>query len=355
MAAPDAPAPGSYAPWGTSFAAAAAVRATHTSRAPARLMLGPLSVPPDADRVTCSVATTRERHAGVVWASVAVLDERGASTAAHDVCLRFGDVVPVTLPLAPTFARRIRVSVTAFASGMHDADARAALDVKHVLAYRGNRLVDLFNAVRSDKGTERGAGEGAPPHAYAVDYFRLFEHLQEDDSNVLEIGLDIASKDHGRPSDAPSLRAWRQFLPKARLFGYDIHDFSFFTQERTTIFRGDQSSRRDLCRFLQEHHGPRFRLIIDDGSHASSHQQISLATLFPHLEPGALYVVEDLGWQPFPEAPTTLDLLARFQQTGRIETPFLSPEERSALERAIARVEIHKPNDCEFAVIYKRR
>jgi len=41
-----------------------------------------------------------------------------------------------------------------------------------------------------------------------------------------------------------------------------------------------------------------FDIIIDDGSHASWHQQLTLRTLFPRLEKGGLYIIEDLHYQP---------------------------------------------------------
>ena len=44
-------------------------------------------------------------------------------------------------------------------------------------------------------------------------------------------------------------------------------------------------------------------IIIDDGSHASVHQHLTLGVLFPALKPGGLFVIEDLDWQP-PEIPS---------------------------------------------------
>ena len=59
--------------------------------------------------------------------------------------------------------------------------------------------------------------------------------------------------------------------------------------------------------------GSKFDIIIDDGSHASHHQQISLAILFRHLADGGLYIVEDLHYQPagleLPNITLTRDFL----------------------------------------------
>ena len=67
-----------------------------------------------------------------------------------------------------------------------------------------------------------------------------------------------------------------------------------------------------------------------------------------------MYLIEDLGWQPFVEAPTTLDVLRRFAETGKFESPFLTEAEARYLEEAVSQVDIYKPNDSEFGVIRKK-
>jgi hypothetical protein len=159
----------------------------------------------------------------------------------------------------------------------------------------------------------------------------------------------------GTPQSAPSLQAWRRFFTKAVLKGYDINDFSFLQEPSTFTFQGDQSSRSDIARFLSEYRGMDFGVIVDDGSHAASHQEISLAALFPYLSPGGMYIVEDLGWQPFPEVPTTRDVLSRFSTSGTFDFPYVTGTEAQYLESAVEKVEIYKPNDSECAVISKKR
>jgi hypothetical protein len=89
---------------------------------------------------------------------------------------------------------------------------------------------------------------------------------------------------------------WAEYLPQARIHGFDIVDFTALSSERIAIFCGDQGKREDLDGFARSH-GP-FDVIIDDGSHASHHQQITLGALFPHLAAGGLYIIEDLHFQP---------------------------------------------------------
>lgn len=68
---------------------------------------------------------------------------------------------------------------------------------------------------------------------------------------------------------------------------------------------------------------PPLRIVIDDASHASRHQQDAFLNLFPIVEPGGLYVIEDLDWQPPAyerknrDFSTTAHLLGAYLATGK--------------------------------------
>jgi len=284
---------------------------------------------------------------------LSVVDRSERALAVSHVKLAQGETACETLSFGAAgsdgVSIRMAVAFEEFAGGHHYGNVR----LSYLLAYPGNELVDLFNAAGSDKGTQRGVGPGAVPHCYAVHYFELFRELRERPFRLLEIGLQSHFCPDHPPTDAPSLRVWRDFFPSAEIYGYDVNDFSVFEQDRTTIVQGDQSSRDDLERFLSEH-DVEFGLVIDDGSHASSHQQISLGSLFRRVEPGGLYVIEDLHWQPFSETPTTLEILREFVECGQMRSPFLRQDEARYLEGAIDHIEIQRPNDSEFAAIYKK-
>jgi hypothetical protein len=70
----------------------------------------------------------------------------------------------------------------------------------------------------------------------------------------------------------------------ARIFPA-INDFSMVTLPNSTIFRGDMGE--DLGGMARTVATP-FDIIVEDGSHASHHQQIALATLFPFVAAGGL-------------------------------------------------------------------
>lgn len=339
---------------GSPFTGALVLQPNPTTLPPVEVAFAPVRLPDGFDTFTFFVQDSgRPPHEHTLTLEIRALSADGDVLAASETHLTSGSETIVTLPFAsapgPKVGCSFRVEFEHFAGGTAYGSAR----LRYMLAYERNPLVEMCNIVGSDKGTEAYVGTGVP-HCYAIDYHRLFAHLRDQEFRLLEIGLETASAATGRTTDAPSLRIWRDYFPHAHIYGYDINDFSFFEQDRTVTFQGDQSSREDLGRFLAEHGEPQFRLVIDDGSHASSHQQISLAVLFRSVEPGGIYVIEDLQWQPFPESPRTIEVLQRYLEGDGIRSPFISEDDAAYLEHTIDSVEIRKPNDAEIGVIRKK-
>jgi hypothetical protein len=130
-----------------------------------------------------------------------------------------------------------------------------------------------------------------PFMAYTVHYERLFRSLRDQSINILEIGLGPREL-----STCPSLKMWGEYFPKATIYGFDIKDFSDVNLPRTHILQGDQGNPSDLLKLADL--CSNFDIIIDDGSHASFHQHVTLKTLFPYLSDNGLFVIEDLLFQP---------------------------------------------------------
>ena len=318
------------------------------------IRFGPFDVGPAIDAFSFLISSPAEQpHRNTINLDLGIFDAGGHHFNQARLCLSASETMSTTLSFDALESGRVYLTFATSFQDFIDTTAYGSIEIKYIVGHQRNPLTDLFNSVKSDKGTEQAAGAGVP-HCYAVEYYPLFQRLRDETFNFLEIGLDNDSKNTGRPQDAPSLRAWRQFFRKATLYGYDINDFSFFSQVTTITFQGDQASREDLARFLRESGEPRFGAILDDGSHASSHQQISLGALFPSVEPGGMYLIEDLDWQPFEESAKTLDVLRTFAETGKFESPFLLDAEARYLQDTVSRVDVYKPNDSEFAVLYKK-
>jgi hypothetical protein len=339
---------------GSPFAAGLILVPNPPNLEPVSVTYGPVELPGSVDTVTIFFDSKgQSEHEHTLKIQTEILDGALDPLAKASVCLAAGEQAVASVTFAPPPGGASQLRYTLFFAHFNGGAAYGGVEVPYVLAYERNPLVDLFNTAGSDKGTEVRVGAGVP-HGYALDYFSLLSPFRGESFKLLEIGLEDQSKRSGGPADAPSLRAWRDFFPHATVYGYDIDDFGFMSGERMVTFQGDQGARDDLTRFVELHGDPGFRIVVDDGSHASSHQQISLAALFPCVEPRGLYVIEDLNWQPFEEAPSTLDVLARFTEGGKIESPFITRTEARHLEDTIDAVEIRRPNDAEFAVIRKK-
>lgn len=125
-------------------------------------------------------------------------------------------------------------------------------------------------------------------HYYTPHYARHFGPLRRRPLVVLEIGIGGYDDPHG---GGASLRMWRAYFPKARIYGIDIHDKSRHDEPRIRTFRGDQTDREFLERVVRETGSP--DIIIDDGSHINAHVITTFEILFPLLAAEGTYVVED--------------------------------------------------------------
>lgn len=110
--------------------------------------------------------------------------------------------------------------------------------------------------------------------------------------HILEIGTNKGS----------SLRMWAEYFPNARVCGLDItrqyEAPGMLEHPRIHTAIVDQGDRDALFNYaLSEEvcvNPDGFDIIIDDGSHEQTHQQISWGVLFGFVRRGGLYVIEDI-------------------------------------------------------------
>jgi hypothetical protein len=153
-------------------------------------------------------------------------------------------------------------------------------------------LTTIANKYNTDKGTTYACA-----HNYTQSYQEILsEYSTVNTFKLLEIGLcrDLSNT-------IPSINMWKEYFGnRIKIYGFDILPI-FKTYEsindNITIIIGDQSNAYDLTK-CKEINPEGFEIIIDDGYHASKHQQISLLHLWNQLNPGGLYIIEDLHYQP---------------------------------------------------------
>ncbi len=161
----------------------------------------------------------------------------------------------------------------------------------------GFSLTDLADEFYSDKGSMR-----RPYHGYTFLYEALFQHLRDRPVSLLELGLARTPEEfRGRAElrsdvNSPSVEMWLRYFPHAHVTGFDLSDFSGQRSERFDFVRGDLGRKDDYQKLAAL--GRNFDIIVDDGSHASMHQLLAFAELFPLVKDGGFYVIEDIGKQP---------------------------------------------------------
>jgi hypothetical protein len=129
-----------------------------------------------------------------------------------------------------------------------------------------------------------------------------------------------------------SLALWRDYLgPDAYVHGVDIEpDCKQFESDQIDITIGDQSDTNFWASFVRDN--PRIDIVIDDGGHLAHQQATTLECLLPHLQPGGVYVCEDIhgAFQPF---QAFVDGLTR--PLSEIKGPAQGATAASSLQRQI--------------------
>lgn len=198
-----------------------------------------------------------------------------------------------------------------------------------------NLLSEIANKYASDKGTiAPSVGHHGPRLHFTSVYGEYMEKIRFEKLNILEIGV----------GSGPSLRMWYDYFPNSTIHAIDVVNQNDKNNERVTTYVCDQSSRTELDELASRIGG--FDIIIDDGSHVISHQQISLGTLFKYLKEGGQYWVEDLHtsdsevWQgknlygydmSFKEGEDSVSVLESFIGTKKFNSSFLNENENQYL------------------------
>src|SRR5213594_4177835 len=162
---------------------------------------------------------------------------------------------------------------------------RACTLVKSLLI--ADDLVELAKLYGTDKWGN---------HWYAQHYQTHFGRLRKRPVSVLEVGVGgYADPTAG----GESLKMWKRFFPRGRIYGIDIYDKSALEERRIRMFRGDQADPQFLRRVVEKI--GRLDIVIDDGSHRNPDVITSFETLFPLLADGGVYAIEDVQTSYWPE------------------------------------------------------
>jgi cephalosporin hydroxylase len=114
-------------------------------------------------------------------------------------------------------------------------------------------------------------------------YEPFFERYKDENPMILEIGV----------LDGASLRTWKEYFEACFIVGFDINPDAINQMEHGIhIVIGDQSNEEDLKQVLPGKN--KYDIIIDDGSHVNEYTLKSFKFLWPHLNSGGVYILEDM-------------------------------------------------------------
>lgn len=164
----------------------------------------------------------------------------------------------------------------------------------------------LYTSYGSDKATK---------HDYYLLYSFLLRNRRHTPLKVLEIGLgtnniDVPSNMGRNGKPGASLRAFRDWAPKAMVYGADVDKRVLFSDERIETFFVDQTDPDTLSLFAAKFPAHSLDLIIDDGLHNTWANLNMLNTALDLIKPDGYFVVEDIVEKYIPTWKLTVALLS---------------------------------------------
>lgn len=118
------------------------------------------------------------------------------------------------------------------------------------------------------------------PHGYLPDYLKLAELLGPR-ATVCEVGV----------LDGYSLEMWLELFPDGTIVGVDHNPHSTWPEHTHKVVAGQDSP--DLPGLVTKHAPMGCDLIVDDASHIGHMSATTFGLLWPLVNPGGYYVVED--------------------------------------------------------------
>lgn len=199
-------------------------------------------------------------------------------------------------------------------------------------------------------------------HGYLSVYEKHMEKYKDSENlNILELGV----------LGGCSMQMWRAYFPKARVMGADIQsegnnirgelvETSFFTNDSNCRFylcdQSDKDQLTRMCESIVKETGRGIDIFIDDASHFQPDMMLTLGVIFPYMEEGGVFVIEDLcteenllaghRWWGSDQNPTidscVEKTMIRYLDTGTMTSPYLSEEMLMYLNDNITSCDFYK-------------
>ena len=185
------------------------------------------------------------------------------------------------------------------------------------------------------------------------------EKMREKEINIFEIGI----------CEGASLKMWEEYFLNGQIYAMDYaedgsmrisSDFIMsLNTGRAHTFIGDQNKREDLNKCMNKFN-TKFDIMIDDGHHFQSPQQVSLGFLFSYLKSGGLYVIEDIcsiwnmkngsEWGQKDRinfTDSTQKILENFLEKGSFSSQYMTNEESDYVNKNIESIKMFYPRQFQ--------
>lgn len=166
------------------------------------------------------------------------------------------------------------------------------MDSHETLDQIGVRYIEGFDTCKGKH--YKGGDKTSIGHYFTKRYEELFSGLCETEVNFLELGVL-----NGR-----SLAMWSDYFPKGQIFGVDVclsrfnkskeglEKLGAFKNGNVQVYEEDVTKLEEFSKLIESL--PFFDVVIDDALHQSKAQYNNFLILFPRLNPGGIYVIEDI-------------------------------------------------------------
>lgn len=229
-------------------------------------------------------------------------------------------------------------------------------------------------------------------HEYTQFYQKYFDLYVKKPKKILELGIYTTSNPPSLERSGASLKTWSEYYPESTIYGLDLIDYSVLDRGYDNIktlpsnceIRKSEDVNNLQDNWLKEIYtnpsygliggtvgldtvvdkfGGDYDIIIDDGPHTMSSQQIFLGYMFKFLKPGGIFVIEDLhtsnnGASQYNKNPytekNTLWMLKNYIENGVIESDFMLKEEIDYLNNNIKSMFLEKGKNSEIVFILKK-
>lgn len=152
-----------------------------------------------------------------------------------------------------------------------------------------NKLTELANKYKSDKGTSFDAGN-VFVHGFTKVYNTYFKQFEGQHPVILEIGVF-------RGSSIKMINEYYNGDCEIYCFDIDENCKSYIDDlgDNVHFYVINQGDPKALMNFVGEMNSKRitFNMIIDDGSHALYHQILSMLCLYKLVDINGYYIIED--------------------------------------------------------------